>query len=126
MGVAFMLGKKEIELILAEIMDTIPELEGIIAASSTGKVVAGQTLRDMDHNTIITSIVTLLKETKGVAKSVEQGATNALYLENVKGYTVAVTASKTMIVAIAGKDAAPSLGLIMRSLRAGVEKISTT
>ncbi|MFW9830467.1 MAG: hypothetical protein ACFFD8_01630 [Candidatus Thorarchaeota archaeon] len=118
-----MLGKKEVELILAEIMDTIPELEGIIAASSTGKVVAGQTLRDMDHNAIITSIVTLLKETKGVSKSVDQGATYALYLENEKGYTVGVTASKTLIVAIAGKDAAPSLGLIIRSLRSGLEKI---
>lgn len=124
MGVAFMLGKKEVEKILAEIMDTIPELEGIITASSSGKVVAGQTLRETDHNAIVSSIVTVLKETKNVNKAVDQGPTQAMYLETNKGYTVAVTASKTMIVAIAGKDAAASLGLIIRSLRAAVEKIS--
>ena len=123
MGVAFMLGKKEVELILAEIMDTIPELEGLIAASSAGKVVAGQTLRDMDHGAIVSSVVTLLKETKAVSKAVDQGPTQALYLETNKGYTVAVTASKTLVVAIAGKDAAASLGLIIRSIRGAVEKI---
>ncbi len=125
MGVAFMLGKKEVEKILAEIMDTIPELEGLIAASNTGKVVAGQTLRDMDHNAIVTSIVTVLKETKGVSKATEQGPVQALYIETDKGYSVAVTSSKTLVVAIAGKDAAPSLGLIIRSLRSAVEKIGS-
>ena len=126
MGVAFMLGKKEIEQILAEIMDTIPELEGLIAAAQTGKVVAGQTLREMDHNAITTSIATLLKETKIVSKAVDQGPVQSMYLETDKGYTVAVTASKTMVVAIAGKDAAPSLGLIIRSLRSAVDKIGKT
>jgi predicted regulator of Ras-like GTPase activity (Roadblock/LC7/MglB family) len=123
MGVAFMLGKKEVELILAEIMDTVPELEGIIASSQTGKVIAGQTLRDMNHSTITSSIVGLLKETKTVSKAVDQGSVQSMYLETDKGYTVAVTASKTLVVAIAGKDAAPSLGLIVRSLRSAVEKI---
>jgi predicted regulator of Ras-like GTPase activity (Roadblock/LC7/MglB family) len=123
MGVAFMLGKKEVEKILAEIMDTIPELEGLIAASPAGKVIAGQTLRDMDHNAITSSIVGLLKETKTVSKAVDQGAVHSMYLETDKGYTVAVSASKTLVVAIAGKDAAPSLGLIIRSLRSAVEKI---
>ena len=123
MGVALMLGKKEVELILAEIMDTIPELEGLIASSQTGKVIAGQTLRDMDHNAITTSVVGLLKETKTVSKAVDQGSVQSMYLETDKGYTVAVTASKTMVVAIAGKDAAASLGLIIRSIRSAVEKI---
>jgi len=123
MGVALMLGKKEVELILAEIMDTIPELEGLIASSQTGKVIAGQTLRDMDHNAITASVLGLLKETKTVSKAVDQGSVQSMYLETDKGYTVAVTASKTMVVAIAGKDAAPSLGLIIRSIRAAVEKI---
>jgi predicted regulator of Ras-like GTPase activity (Roadblock/LC7/MglB family) len=123
MGVALMLGKKEVEQILAEIMDTIPELEGLITASQTGKVVAGQTLRDMDHNAITSSIIGLMKETKTVSKAVDQGPVQAMYLETDKGYTVAVTASKTLVVAIAGKDAASSLGLIIRSLRSAVEKI---
>ncbi|MFW9935389.1 MAG: hypothetical protein ACFFDU_07810 [Candidatus Thorarchaeota archaeon] len=123
MGVALMLGKKEVEQILAEIMDTIPELEGLIAAAQTGKVVAGQTLRDMDHNAITSSIIGLMKETRVVSKAVDQGPVQAMYLETDKGYTVAVTASKTLVVAIAGKDAAPSLGLIIRSLRSAVEKI---
>ena len=124
MGVAFMLGKKEVEKILAEIMDTIPELEGIITASSTGKVVAVQTLRETDHSAIVSSVISVLKETKNVNKAVDQGPTQAMYLETNKGYTVAVTASKTIVVAIAGKDAAASLGLIIRSLRAAVEEIS--
>ena len=119
-----MLKKKEVEKILAQTMDTIPELEGIIAASSTGKVVAGQTLREMDHGAIVTSILEMYKGSKVVSKVVEQGATQVLYLESVKGYTVAVHASKAYVVAIAGKDAAASLGLIIRSLRYAVEQIA--
>jgi predicted regulator of Ras-like GTPase activity (Roadblock/LC7/MglB family) len=126
MVVACMLGKKEVETILAEIMDTIPELEGLITASNTGKVVAGQTLREMDHGAIITSVLTLLKESKGVSTSVDQGPAQVIYLETNKGYTVAVTASKALVVAIAGKDAAASLGLIIRSLRAAIDKIAIT
>ena len=126
MVVACMLGKKEVETILAEIMDTIPELEGLITASNTGKVVAGQTLREMDHGAIITSVLTLLKESKGVSTSVDQGPAQVIYLETNKGYTVAVTASKALVVAIAGKDAAASLGLIIRSLRAAIDKIAVT
>ena len=124
MVVASMLGKKEVETILAEIMDTIPELEGIITASNTGKVVAGQTLREMDHGAIVTSILMLLKESKAVSKSVDQGTAQVIYLETDKGYTVAITASKALVVAIAGKDAAASLGLIIRSLRAAIDKIT--
>jgi predicted regulator of Ras-like GTPase activity (Roadblock/LC7/MglB family) len=126
MVVASMLGKKEVEMILAEIMDTIPELEGLITSSSTGKVVAGQTLREMDHGAIVTSVLTLLKESKAVSQTVDQGPAQVLYLETNKGYTVAVTGSKALVVAIAGKDAAASLGLIIRSLRAGIEKITAT
>ena len=119
-----MLGKKAVEKILSEIMDTIPELEGIIAASAPGKVITGQTLREMDHKAIVTSVISLYKETKAVNKAVDQGPTQAVYIETDKGYTVAVTASKAYVIAIAGKDAAPSLGLIIRSIRAGVEKIT--
>jgi len=126
MVVATMLGKKEVETVLAEVMDTIPELEGLITASNTGKVVAGQTLREMDHGKIVTSVLTLLKESKAVSQSTDQGQAQVIYLETNKGYTVAVTASKAMVVAIAGKDAAASLGLIIRSLRAAIEKITAT
>lgn len=119
-----MLGKKEVEKILAEIMDTIPELEGLIAASTTGKIVTGQTLREMDHSAIAASLVTLYKESKVVSKAVEHGPAQIVYLETDKGYTVAVTASKTLVIAIAGKDAAASLGLIIRSIRNAADMIS--
>ncbi|MFX1562788.1 MAG: hypothetical protein ACFFDP_05730 [Promethearchaeota archaeon] len=119
-----MLGKKAVEKILSEIMDVIPELEGLIAASSSGKVVAGQTLREMDHSAIVASVIALYKSSAAVNKAVEKGATQVLYLEMDKGYTVAVHASKVIVVAIAGKDAAPSLGLIIRNLRSATEKIS--
>jgi len=118
-----MLNKKAVEKVLSEVMDTVPELEGIIAASPAGKVVAGQTLREMDHTAIVEGIASLLKESKTVSKAVEQGTTQVLYLETEKGYTVAVDASKSLVVAIAGKDAAASLGLIIRNLRAAAEKI---
>lgn len=118
-----MLTKKAVETILSEIMDTIPEIEGLIAASSSGKVIAGQTLREMDHSEIMAGIVALYKTSAAVNKSVDKGVTQVLYLEMNKGYTVAVHESKVIVVAIAGKDAAPSLGLIIRNLRSATEKI---
>jgi len=118
-----MLNKKAIEQILSQIMDIIPELEGLIVASASGKVAAGLTLTEKDHNKIAASILALHNESKNVNTAVNQSTSQVLYIESENGYTIAVHALKTFAVAIAGKDAAPSLGLIIRSLRRAVEKI---
>jgi len=119
-----MLDKKEVEKILAEIMDTIPEIEGIIAASASGKVVAGQTLTEKDHAKIAASVASFYKNSQLVNQAVDQGETQVLYIETDKGYTMSAHTPQAFVVATAGKDAAPSLGLIIRSLRSAAEKIS--
>ncbi len=118
-----MLNKEAIEQILSQIMDIIPELEGLIVASSSGKVAAGQTLTEKDHSKIAASILAFHNESKNVNTVVNQGISQVLYIESENGYTIAVHGLKAFAVAIAGKDAAPSLGLIIRSLRRAVEKI---
>ncbi len=115
--------KEAIEQILSQIMDIIPEIEGLIVASSSGKVAAGQTLTEKDHSKIAASVLALYNESKNVNTAVNQGTSQVLYIESENGYTITVHGMKTFAVAIAGKDAAPSLGLIIRSLRRAVEKI---
>ena len=47
-----MVDKKIFEQKMAELMDVVPECEGLIAADTNGKVLVGQTLLDMDHDII--------------------------------------------------------------------------
>ena len=42
--------KKELEKKRAEVMDLVPECEGLIAADVNGKVIIGQTITDMNHD----------------------------------------------------------------------------
>jgi hypothetical protein len=42
--------KKELEKKLAELMDLVPECEGLIASDLNGKVLVGQTLTDMNQD----------------------------------------------------------------------------
>ena len=43
-----MVDKKLLEQKLAELMDIVPECEGLIAADSNGKVLVGQTITELD------------------------------------------------------------------------------
>ena len=65
-----MVDKKLLEQKLAELMDIVPECEGLIAADSSGKVLVGQTITDMDHSKIAKACVAIVKDSNTLGKGV--------------------------------------------------------
>ncbi|MFW9949502.1 MAG: roadblock/LC7 domain-containing protein [Candidatus Thorarchaeota archaeon] len=111
-----MVDKKVLEQKMAELMDVVPECEGLIAADTNGKVIIGQTLLEMDHDPIAKSCATIMKETNNFGKDIGKGSLQATTIELEKGYAVLVGSDTTILIALAGLDGKSSLSLLKRHL----------
>ena len=110
------MSKAAIEKKLAELMDLVPECEGLIAADKTGKVIVGQTLTEMDHGKIAKACVTIIKDSNTLGKDIGKGSLKITTIELDEGFAVLVGSEKTVIIALAGSDGMASLGLLKRNL----------
>ena len=81
-------------------------------------------MTEKDHSRIASTVLSVYKSSLAVNEAVEQGNTQVLYIETDKGYVMSVHTPEVFVIATAGKDAAPSLGLIIRTLRSAAEKIT--
>jgi predicted regulator of Ras-like GTPase activity (Roadblock/LC7/MglB family) len=108
--------KKELEKKLAELMDIVPECEGLIAADMNGKVIIGQTITDMDHSTIAKACSTIIKDSNNLGKDIGKGSLKNTTIELEKGFAVLVGSDQTVLIALAGLDGKPSLSLLKRNL----------
>ena len=108
--------KLEIEKNLAELMDMVPECEGLIAAEPDGKVIIGQTITQMDHGTIAKSCATLVKDVKNLSDKLSKGNLKDMTVELDSGFAVIVGSKTLVLVALAGTDGKASLGLLKRKL----------
>ncbi|MHA1784974.1 MAG: roadblock/LC7 domain-containing protein [Candidatus Helarchaeota archaeon] len=117
-----MVDKNEIEKVLGNLMDTIPEIEGLICAEK-GKVLIGQTLTEsMDKQKIAESCISILENGDTLSKTIEKGGVKEINVRYDDGYTVIVGSPDLVFIALTGNDAAPSLGLIQRNLRLALPK----
>jgi len=111
-----MVDKKVLEQKLAELMDIVPETEGLIAADPNGKVLIGQTITEMDHAKIAKACATIIKDSNNLGKDIGKGSLRTTTIELEKGYAVLVGSEKSVLIALAGVDGRSSLGLIKRNL----------
>lgn len=114
--------KDEIEALLANLMDNVPEIEGLIA-SEAGKVIVGQTLTDLDHSGVATNSVKILENAAKITEIVEKGDVKEINIRANEGYIIVVGSKDLIFAAITGTDATSSLGLIQRNLRVALEKV---
>ena len=110
------MSKAEIEKMLAQLMDTVPECEGLIAADLDGKVIVGQTITEMDHAKIAKSCVSIIKDSNTLGSNIDKGSLRNTTIELEEGFAVLVGSDKTVLIAIAGSDGKASLGLLKRNL----------
>jgi len=110
------MSKAAIEKKLAELMDMVPECEGLIAADKTGKVIVGQTITEMDHGKIAKACATIIKDSNTLGKDIGKGSLKITTIELDEGFAVLVGSDKTVLIAIAGTDGMASLGLLKRNL----------
>jgi predicted regulator of Ras-like GTPase activity (Roadblock/LC7/MglB family) len=111
-----MVDKKKLEQKLAELMDIVPECEGLIAADPTGKVIIGQTITEMDHGKIAKACAAIIKDSNNLGIDIDKGALKTTTIELEKGFAVLIGSEKTILIAIAGPDGRSSLSLIKRNL----------
>ncbi|MFX1480436.1 MAG: roadblock/LC7 domain-containing protein [Promethearchaeota archaeon] len=111
-----MVDKKVLEQKLAELMDIVPECEGLIAADSSGKVQIGQTITDMDHGKIAKACATIIKDSNTLGKDIGKGGLKTTTIELEDGFAVLVGSEKSVLIALAGLDGRSSLALLKRNL----------
>ena len=111
------MSKKLIEEKLAELMDIVPECEGLIAADLQGKVIVGQTLTDMDHNKIAKACAAIIKDSNNLGNDIGKGSLKTTTMELEKGFAVLVGSNKNILIALAGVDGKASLSLLKRNLK---------
>ena len=104
--------KAVIEKKLAELMDLVPECEGLIAADTNGKVLIGQTLTEMDHD----ACASIIKDANNLGASINKGGLKDTTIELDGGFAVIVSSSDIILIALAGTDGRSSLGLLKRNL----------
>ena len=110
------MSKQEIEKKLAQLMDTVPECEGLIAADINGKVIVGQTIVDMDHAKIAKACVSIVKDSNTLGADIGKGPLRNTTIELEEGFAVLVGSDKMVLIALAGPDGKASLGLLKRNL----------
>ncbi len=110
------MSKEELEPKLAQLMDSIPECEGVIAADKEGKVLIGQTIVEMDHSKIATACAKIIQDSNELGKNIGKGSlvTNTIELEN--GFAILVGSAKTILIGLTGLDGKASLALLRRNL----------
>ena len=111
-----MADKKVLEQKLAELMDIVPECEGLIAADLNGKVIVGQTITEMDHGTIAKSCAAIIKESNAFGNGIGKGKSKTTTVELDDGYAILVGSDAIVLIALAGLDGKSSLSLIKRNL----------
>ena len=108
--------KAVIEKKLAELMDLVPECEGLIAADLEGKVLVGQTILESDHGAIASACATIIKDANKLGNNIKKGALKDTTIELEEGFAVIVGGSEVVLIALAGTDGKASLGLLKRNL----------
>ncbi|TFF87343.1 MAG: hypothetical protein EU548_10435 [Promethearchaeota archaeon] len=108
--------KDQIEQKLAQLMDTVPECEGLIAADTDGNVLVGQTITEMDHDAIAKSCAAIIKDSNTLGGDTSKGGLKNTTIELEKGFVVLVGSEELILIALAGVDGRASLGLLKRNL----------
>ncbi|MGB5912454.1 MAG: roadblock/LC7 domain-containing protein [Promethearchaeia archaeon] len=108
--------KKLIEQKLAELMDIIPECEGLIAADANGKVIIGQTITETDHSAIAKACSSIIKDSNTLGKNISKGKLKTTTIELDEGFALLVGSDALILIALAGLDGRASLSLLKRNL----------
>lgn len=109
-----MSSKEEFAPKLQSIMSEIAVCEGLVLAKNSGEVIIGQTLTDMDHNSIAKSISKIFK-TK--IDALNKGKMAEMTLGMDEGFLIAVKNKDLMVLGFLGTDGKSSVGLLLRQLK---------
>ena len=107
--------KEEMESRLASAMDAVPECEGLIYARTNGEVIVGQTITEMDINSIAKSAGIIARS--DIGKPTHKGAFKEITVELDKGFIIIVLKASEILIGLLGTDGKNSVGLLTRQLK---------
>ena len=110
------MSKEEVEPKLAELMDSVPECEGLIAATKEGEVIIGQTITELDHSKIAKACAKIIQDSNALGKDIGKGSLKNTTIELDSGFAVLVGSDKILLIALTGLDGKASLALLKRNL----------
>ncbi|GAB4311042.1 MAG: hypothetical protein Kow0069_11290 [Promethearchaeota archaeon] len=111
------MSRDKIEPLLANLLDSIAELEGVIATNLDGEVIVGQNITEIDLGAVGKSIADLIKAGHVLGQNCGKGEGSDLQFTFKEGFAQAVWNERIVLIALTGSDGRNSLGLILRSLR---------
>jgi len=108
--------KKVLEQKMSELMDLVPECEGLIASDLSGNVLVGQTITDMDHKTLAKNCLAIMNGSNALGEILGKGQLKTTTIDYENGFAVVSSSDELIIIALAGLDGKASLSLIKRNL----------
>ena len=106
-----------------EFRDEIPELEGLLIGKLDGTKLWGDTLKDLNHEFILSSASVAVRATKKISESIEKKSISQLDIELSGGYVSIIILKKGLVLGFYGEDARAQLGIIKKNLKTFAQKI---
>ncbi len=111
-----MSSNEDITKILSKMMDTIPDLEGVILSKS-GRIIASKTIYEsIDDPGAARQATEIVGASRALSKIIEKGTMKEATVAYKNGYAIIVEQDDIILTGIAGSDARSQLGLLKINL----------
>jgi len=108
----------KIEKLLNDLMNQIPDIEGLILSKADGSLIVAQTIfPDLDDQLISKTAVEVAESAIQLSGTIEKGEIKELNVEFNEGFCLITSKNDLVLTVIAGTDARSQLGLIKMNLQ---------
>ncbi len=109
--------EERIRKVFLKLMDEITTIEGLVAISKDGTVLASETISKSPSDIILAKLAKIINEINNLSKEMGKGNIKELHLVGDEGYIIIASSPTMSLIALASSDARAQLGLIMVNLR---------
>lgn len=112
-----MQSEERIRKVFLKLMDEITTIEGLVAISKDGTVLASETISKSPSDITLAKLAKMIAETNDLSKEMGKGYIKEIHLVGDEGYIIIASSPAMSLIALASSDARAQLGLIMVNLR---------
>ena len=114
-----------IEKLLNDLMNEIPDIEGLILSRNNGNLIVSQTIfPDLDDNQISKTAVVVAESALQLSGTIDKGEIRELNVEFDEGFCLITSKNDLVLTVICATDARSQLGLIKMNLQKTLGVIS--
>ncbi|MCF2142708.1 MAG: hypothetical protein ACTSXO_02545 [Candidatus Heimdallarchaeota archaeon] len=106
-----------------EFRNNIPELEGLLIGKADGTELWSDSLRDLNHEFILSSASVVARATKKLSEAIEKKEIESIDIEMKGGYASIIISKKGLVVGFYGEDARAQHAIIKKNLRTFAKSI---